>query len=338
MITLDSLTIAIAREFVEVNAMHFYTTRSPDGNVLKMTAKPILIGIIVIEVMLNIVRITVSAKILLEQYKLGININTIDRVLDKINESGIIKLNSYNLADYQVHKCDFVANFCVDKPRHDYYCALSIVHNPYYQNRVYSDKYSNGFAFIGQQVKNNKYLKFYDKDIELNRSCNRQFIRAVDNDKLQNDFSDVIRIEFRAISLTQIRTYCDIESNSLESLLLSHANPIHKVFCEILRGNTIKSGDILQLEDINQIKDFESLIKQIGYQYWLSLYDNDINKALSPIKQILQVNISHASNRSRKLRSYKEFLQNAFINKMLASNDSCTSKNIDEISNFLLSQ
>lgn len=336
MIVADSMTIAIRRDLVDISGNHFSRTTAPDGSLIKMVTKPAYIGINTIEIKPDVVRFSVSAKILLEQYSFGININTIDRVLDVINKTGIIKLNSNNLNDYHVHKCDFVANFHTDKPHQDYYNALNIVHNPRYRNAMYEKTCKNGFAFIGHQSGSNKYMKFYDKGTELSLPCNREFVECVGMERLMMDLQDVIRIEFRAITYKQIRDYSEVGSNDLESVLLANGNPLHKIFCEILRGNLIKQDRSPLLGKMKTIQELESLLQILGYKSWLNMFGNDLHSALSPIRQMLKANEKHKSNTSRKLRLYKDTFQKVLSNDITISGTSNITDHINEIKEFLL--
>lgn len=336
MIVVDSTTIAIHRDLVDVFGNNFSRTTAPDGSLVKMVAKPDRIGINTIEVRPDIVRFDVSAKILSEQYKTGININTIGRVLDMINITGIIKLKSNNLSDYHVHKCDFMANFHTDKPHQNYYDALNIIHNPRYINAIYESTCKNGFAFIGKQSGRNKYMKFYSKEKELYRSCNKKFVEIVGISNLMSYFQNVIRIEFRAITHKQIRSYGNINNNDLESLLLSHGRPLYKMFCEILRGNSIQQDKLPLLGNIRTIKELESMLQYLGYNSWLNMFNNDIDNALSPIKQILKTTEKHKSNTSRTLKSYKDSFQKALNNDLIKIGTSNISDQINEIKEFLL--
>lgn len=307
MITLDSMTIAIDRSLVDVNEKHFTKTVLPNGSIAKMSIKPDIIGINNIEVLDSTVRVSVSAKILLEQYKLGINQSTINQVFQAINNTSIIKLNSNKLADYTVHMCDFVANLYVKTNHDNYYNALNMISNHNYQNK----KYKNGFAFIGQQVVKNKYLKFYDKVIELNQPCNKLFVNKVGLQQLQNDFMDIIRVECRAITFKQIKAYANIDSNKLDCLLSSNANPLYKAFNEVCRGNTIQQYNLLSFDSIKTFKDYDMLIVLIAYQVILNMFNNDIARSLDYIRDALKLIDTYPSNLSRKIKECKTLLQNA---------------------------
>jgi hypothetical protein len=339
MISVDSITIAVPRELVDVVSTNFSSTTAPDGSLIKMVAKPECIGINTIEVKPDIVRFDVSAKILLEQYSSGININTIERVFDMLNKTNIIKLNSNDLSDYKVHKCDFVGNFITDKPHQDYYNALNIIYNPRYRNAMYEKSCKTGFAFIGQQSSRNKYMKFYDKLKELHQSCNKRFVGVVGMHNLANYFEDAIRIEFRAITHQQIRTYSGIDSNSLHSLLLSNDNPLYKIFCEILRGNKMKINESLLVENITTNRELENMLLYLGCKTWLSNFDDDVCSALSPIKQILKAKEKHKSHTSRALKVYKDKFQEVLSNEInqTATIPNSAIDNVEEIKTFLLS-
>ena len=336
MISVDSITIAVPLELVDIVSTNFFSTTAPDGRLIKKVAKPECIGINIIEVKSDIVRFDVSAKILLDQYSSGININTIERVFDMLNKTNIIKLNSNDLSDYKVHKCDFVANFITNKPHQDYYNALNIIYNPRYRNAMYEKICKTGFAFIGQQTGSNKYMKFYDKWKELHQSYNKRFVETVGMHNLVNYFEDAIRIEFRAITHQQIRTYSGIDSNSLHSLLLSNDNPLYKIFCEILRGNSIKNNQLQLLGNISTIKNVEDVIQQFGSIVWLNMFGNDTGRALSPIKQVLKATVPHTSNRSRKLKAYRDLFQNNLGHGALECDSNYINDHITEIGEFLI--
>ncbi len=336
MIVLDSMTIAVPSNLVEVTDSCFSHTFDSGGNLLRKVTKSNILGFNAIEVKPDITRIDVSAKIILEQYKDGININTIGRVLDTINATGIIRLKSNTLTDYKVHKCDFVANFHTNKPHQDYYNALNLIYNPRYTNAMYEKISKNGFAFIGKQSGSNKYMKFYDKEKELYRSCNKPFVKIVGMPNLMNDFKDVIRIEYRAITHEQIRIYSEINSNDLDSLLRGVGNPLYKVFCEILRGNSIKHDDLALLGNIRTIQELDYMLGNVGYTFWLNMFGNDLNNALSPIRQMLKLSEKYKSSTSRKLKYYKEKFQQLLSFEMATISDNNVTDSIDEIKRFLL--
>lgn len=338
MITLDSITIAINIDLVDVLSNKFTNTTDPDGVITNQLYKPDIIGFNKIEIKSDIVRFDISSKILLDRYKLGININTIELVFDAIDATGIIKFKSRSLLDFKVHKCDFVANFYVDKPQANYYNALNSICNSNYNNQIYQNSSLTGISYTSNnQSKDKNYLKFYDKQEELYRSSNKGFMNLT-NWMLLDQFSNVIRIELRANSFKQIRDFAAIKDNNLHDLLFSDENPIYKVFCQIIGSSIQHNCMISDLTNVGNSKDLHKNLEFIGCKYLLENSNNDINYLLSVIRQGLKSNEMHKSNTSRVLKNFSQLCSNVIQSQFLSENKSNASEYIDEIKNFLLNE
>ena len=334
MLSIDSCILAVPSDMVDINMKYFEsTTTSPYGEVISMYSKPDIFGFHKVEVFWG-VRLHLSSKILLEQYGYGININTIQRVFDVINTSKCIKLKTNELSDFKVHSCDFVANFKTDKPHTNYYQSLNLVNNPRYRNMHYADKNSQGFAFIGKQQKN-KYFNFYDKEKELQRTKNREFVKAVGRSTLLEDFKNVIRIEFRAITHKQIRDSCQTPNIQLDHILNSEHSPLYTIYCEIIGNSKIPLDCVLFPENIKKKKDIGEFLYNLGCQCWLNQHNGSIQQALIPINNALRLTEKHNQSTSRESKKYSLKFQAIASSQLNFNSNPNPNEYIDEIRNFL---
>ena len=102
-------------------------------------------------------------------------------------------------------------------------------------------KYQGNGLVIYNTVKTDRYkkrLSIYDKQKELNKACNREFLNTISNkQQLLDYFRDKIRFELNIDTKAQIRLLLGVMDNRLHSVLSSNANPILTVIDEAIRQN-----------------------------------------------------------------------------------------------------
>lgn len=203
-----------------------------------------------------------TGKILLNNYKDLINMNTIRQCLDEINRIGICTLNVDGIVLYSyVAKCDVTKDVEVGS----FSTLFSQIRQTLSNYRQWICRsYANGVV-VENTVKTPRYKKrlvIYEKEHELQKATNVDFLNVVTNrDELLGSFKNTIRFELNINTMSQIRSMLRIENTSLMAVLLSAANPILDVVNQAIKEF------VPSCKPCGRLKDYERslLLKECGY-------------------------------------------------------------------------
>ena len=241
MITFDKLKIVTNIEDITDIDTTVFVTQTKDGEILYYKYKQETPYCLLIQADYNKQELVLefTGKILMDDYPQLINRNNIVQCLETINGMGICRIDTEAiLAHGEICKCD-VTKDIPSKQMPEIISQLK-------QNLTNYDKWTcakyqgNGLV-IYNTVKTDRYkkrLSIYDKQKELNKACNREFLNTISNkQQLLDYFRDKIRFELNIDTKAQIRLLLGVMDNRLHSVLSSNANPILTVFDEAIRQN-----------------------------------------------------------------------------------------------------
>lgn len=260
-----------------------------------------------------------SAKVLQEQYREGITLNTFERMIDGYNRTDIIRLDPVEvLKSGELFTADISKNMTMDEPIPEYVSAL---HRLRCNNRYQVDQYKNdgrsvnGIVFKGKQRSFNERLIFYDKQKDVARDKDKEFR------KYAGDYSSVLRSETNLNQVRRIKKY--FGSNRLEDVFGSPVNANLMLFEKIVSR---ASNDLLRLfeetegmrlHDIEKLKGRETIIRDYcGGDFDL-------------VEEFIRHHLSAGSNPSRYFSEYRSIWQS--MERVNARTINFTEKHIEEI-------
>jgi len=193
----------------------------------------------------------VSAKILRDDYLNGINLKTIDQVIDTINNTGLTDIKS--LSSAECYRIDTTQNieWVKTKPI-DLILALQVNSlNPGFDNIIYNSKTEKSINFKAKTKSVNSRLTCYYKYLELQLSKNKSFLEACNKPyKLIEKSESIMRLEQNTTALKEMRSRFDITDNNLMSILKSNTNTNYNLLKKITSVNNVE-----QLEFFERWKD-----------------------------------------------------------------------------------
>ena len=165
-----------------------------------------------------------SGKVLGKDYKKLISNETIQQCFDNLNNIGLFTLDVESIMTLgQVVKCDVTKDVLCDNVQT--LCSYVRAHIRNF-NQFKCSLLKNGNLIIEKNVTSNKCKKrmtIYDKEKEMSRSENKEFMNT---NGIDEDFEGLCRFEINLNSKEQIRSALSIQDTSLISVLSSTANPI----------------------------------------------------------------------------------------------------------------
>ena len=129
-------------------------------------------------------------------------------------------------------------------------------------------------------------LSIYDKIKEMHKATNKEFLDLLDDKAgVLEYFNGRFRLEANVKTISQIKTICNTEGNSLAEVLNSDANPLLTIFDSVFRlpepdeagQNEIQT--LLSYRNLSELKN-ALLIKACGND--LAQIDLVLNNCLSP--------------------------------------------------------
>jgi len=243
-------------------------------------------------------RLSLSAKILREDYHKLINLNTIERVFDEINNSGVISLDkgrSINEAGVQL--CDITQNI----PKHPDYSVqefnsvlkLASIGSGFNPN---TPKGSDTLIL----AKRGRWFTSYNKQRELNTSkAVKQFGGL--HDTVVNTHKDLYRIEEKLKNFNQIRNAFDVRAKDvppLTQVLNSEQRPLLKTFNELTKSSVQLDAFLSRYNDDLDWLENKDLF---GLYYILETHDCDLDRVRETIRQK-----AANKNRTTQYRYFKE--------------------------------
>jgi hypothetical protein len=201
-----------------------------------------------------------SAKALRGNYIEGININTLDQFIDKVNEANILDINKDRFYKYsQILSADVTDNIKIDDPS-IYNKLLRIPLPNKYEVTGYSTAKNEGVVFKGKQKSFKERQIFYNKFIELYTPKNKDIRAIINASDLEKQFKDIVRVEGNLTQLSKIREYASTD-NTLKSVLSSDQKINYKLFSKIT-----KQADVQLITLFNEYEGmkFTEIEKHIG--------------------------------------------------------------------------
>jgi len=241
MITFDKLKIVTNIEDITDIDTTVFVTQTKDGEILYYKYRQESPFCLLIQADYNNQELVIefTGKILKEDYPRLINRNNIVQCLETINGMGICRIDTEAiLAHGEVCKCDVTKDISSTQMQE---IILQMKQSLTNYDKWTCAKYQGNGLVIYNTVKTDRYkkrLSIYDKQKELNKACNREFLNTISNkQQLLDYFRDKIRFELNIDTKTQIRLLLGVMDNRLHSVLSSNANPILTVFDEAIRQN-----------------------------------------------------------------------------------------------------
>ena len=181
-----------------------------------------------------------TAKILKDEYPNLIHHDNIRTCLSNINDLGLCLLDiDAILADAKVVKADVCQDVtCLNNKE----LTKSIQANVSNFKR-YQVKEINNNLIIEKNVStrgNKCRLTIYNKELELQKACNRPFLQQVeDKNKLLSSFKDKLRFEMNLNSKEQLRKSLNITDTSISSVLNSDSTPIWDFLDKVIQDSEV---------------------------------------------------------------------------------------------------
>jgi len=299
--SLDSIKIKVSNDSIDlINGSCFYKDTQEYYNGLtkvkhKMELRATILGLKSIELIEDHAIIEMSAKLLGADYYKGININTIGKVTDIINDSKIIKLKSDFPNNAELLRADVSNNMKVNNINETIQGLNVLRINPKYTVTDYK-----GSIVFKRDVKSYKErMTFYDKLTELSLSRNKKIFDLVNKD----DFYNVVRCESNITSFAGLRNAFKTTTQNLYDILSSKEKVNFKTFGRIANEKdfTINYQKIEDFKIYKSLSELETMQGRYG-----------IIRACNCEIKIIRDVVSHyikKSNIRRELLKYKKLIK-----------------------------
>ena len=330
MISLDSNKIKFDVDFLmDFDASKFVTdSKEKEGDVFSVKHKVISdvpgLNYIEIDETKNNVIVTTSAKILSDNYFQGININTIEQVIDKINKTGLIKANAADIINNgEFLNIDVTDNIKASESPVKCLDAFNSyrVNNKYKFNRD-DTKHNQGIVYQGKQKSFKERMILYSKFQELKQYKNRSFLDSLNNPmEMLRESEKVLRIESNSVQLRKIRERLNIQHTGILDVLESPVNLNYNLLNKIVNG----AEQLKIFEDFEEYTKFTDIEKRIGMMGIIEKCNFDMEIIHAFIKSKVEGNIYRYVRRYRNLmfemlegkRIKKDVVTNGLVNEVL---------------------
>ncbi|WP_242121648.1 hypothetical protein [Aestuariivivens sediminicola] len=202
------------------------------------------------------VKISLSSKVLKDNYINGICTDTLDQLIDEINNTGL-ELHRDFIHYSFVNKADVKNDLKLLNNPNDYINTLNQLIAPNFTKT----KYDTGIVF-NERIKSSPIrLTGYDKGYEIAK--NKNFYK--DFPSLANDFNNVLRLESRLSKRATIRKY--FKSNNLIDILNSK-NLNYNILIKIIDNQTALKP-VLNTKDMTNTEE-----KNFAHAFYLNEFYN----------------------------------------------------------------
>ena len=269
MITFDKLKIVTKiKDITDIDTTVF-VTQTKDGEILYYKYKQDSPFCLMIQADYSNQELVIefTGKILKEDYPQLINHNNIGKCLETINVMGISRIDTEAILEHgEVYKCDVTKDILSTQMQRIITQMKQSLSN---YDKWTCAKYQGNGLVVSNTVKTERYkkrLSIYDKQKELNKACNREFLNTITNrQELLDYFQGKIRFELNIDTKAQIRLLLGVSDNRLLSVLSSNANPILTVFDEAIRQNetTAYHSDLKEYMMALLIKDCHNDLEEV---------------------------------------------------------------------------
>lgn len=231
-------------------------------------------------------QIDVSAKILKDQYHELININTLDRLMDEVNNSGVIGIDKGKFADKSgVHLCDTTVNIPqfkdYDLQKSNKILKLASVGSGY---TVQTPQRSHTLIYR----KGSNWITIYDKPKDLMRDKIFRSELGKDYSKVFMDHVNEYRMEQKLKNYKQMRDCFQINTKGtpqLVEILNSNSKPLYKAFEKITYRT--KQMDLF-LHNYNSDQSFNENINFMGWERFIILNEWNEQNIEHSLKYIIE--------------------------------------------------
>jgi hypothetical protein len=284
------------------------------------------IGRTFIENAINI-KLSISAKSLLDNYLKGINTNTIEQVIDNYNSYSPLKLDKNKVIEHaSILLCDstqmiyptYKLSTCRDSMimlRTNSRCTIT----------SYNKRKNSGIEINSSVKKEKRRLIMYSKHLELTKSMNskKSFLNnCKDANKIIKQSLGSWRVEQNHTSFKSIRNRFNVQDTRLISVLNSNSNPNYNYLVKIRKN----SKDIDLFLDDYKDKSIAQIERLKGVENICNYFDRDINLIASFIKS----RTTHR-NHYRHLLRYKDAIKAMNDREMKIANSTTTTNVINHI-------
>jgi hypothetical protein len=205
-----------------------------------------------------------SAKVLGEQYKDGINLNTIERVLDAVNATGIVSINKGEFIDTgKFLRLDVTDNIKIDGAKDmDIVDALmSLRGNSKFQATPYKRTKNYGVTFKNNASSFRERLIAYSKIHDIKKD--RSLLDIVPYTHLAKEFDKVWRVESNIAEFRKIREHLGVLDTGINSVLNSSAKVNYTLLKKIQKNDIQLELFYLDRDDITM----GQVIDEFGRRY-----------------------------------------------------------------------
>lgn len=255
---------------------------------------------VVIDRLKENVVIEMSAKVLLNDYSRGININTISDAISNINKGNEIRFNSNFLDSAEILRADITDNIKPLQYSDNFYSSLSTIPiAKKYHIDLYNRKNNLGIVFKGNQKTVRDRMIIYDKCTDI--ANDKKFGKFVNTHKILNDFKGVARVESNHSQFKQIKKFYD--SRNLIDILQSDVKLNYDIFSRITaRAESIE----LTLFNEFEGKKWKEILKYIGYKGIFEMFDYDFQSIELFVIKYNSDNYRRKQNRKELREHYME--------------------------------
>jgi hypothetical protein len=341
MIAIDTLKLQIPSPYLNFNSDAFNRIRIEKNNALVTDRYDLLpdrmvhgLNGIRIDNTKNVTEISLSAKILGQDYLRGISLNTIEQAVDSINRSKVCDLSAVGewIADSKVLYLDAVTNVDTGNAemKSDILSCLATLTTGYKKD-ISPKKPITALVetvFYTKPVKDKKKRdaqRHYDKFAEL--VANHLFINSLpDKDKLMKSAVNLLRVESTDASFASIRKNYSIQDNTLSSVLHSHRQVNYERFIRIQQtgmqseiavlmdsvSNAVESG--MKRLDYEKLMGRFAIIRMANFdievirQYLIKFGDSNVRRTLKEYIRLID-DMNRDGMLSATTKSYKSILK-----------------------------
>lgn len=207
-----------------------------------------------------------TGKILLDDYPMLISKDTFKKCLEHIEQMGICDIDIDCIINQgEVCKIDITKDIPLDDcPKISEYLRTHLTNN-----KKYLSISEAGNLIIKNNVKTKgriRRLTLYDKQKEINKACNRDFLSVLnDSDKLLDYFQGKVRFELNLSSKEAIRKCLNIPETTLSYVLESTANPILEFIENVIQddGQVVNCSSLTERKNLAFLRDCDMDPKKV---------------------------------------------------------------------------
>jgi hypothetical protein len=272
-----------------------HQTQVKNGNVITDTHSinsidlPVGLSGIIIDNNRQVVKISGSAKLLDESYLDGVNINTFENYIDKINELGIVELDKNKTFESGIyHSIDTTNNidmsplYDLDKEWSEILGYLAMAKRNHLFNIVdYDKKHNQGITYKGDQKTEKNRLIMYRKYLDLLKTTdtkgisNKEFLSRLKNPiKFIESTRSILRVETNHTTFKSIRLRHKVNTNTIKDVLTNGVNYNSSMLDKITQPH--RENQLLMLfneykpdehsiQDVIHLEGIKNIIRQANY-------------------------------------------------------------------------